>query len=170
MRVEPKQLKAFLLDAGLITDKQFETVLKKADKTGQKVGDVLVSEGLITQEKLIQLEAYILGISFINLEKEIISPEVLKIIPEPIARSHNIVAFRKTGNNLEVAMIDPEDLRTIEFIKKTTPSLKILPRLTTSESIKRILRQYQQSLEAEFGEIIKKEAGVIRSIKDEEIV
>ncbi len=170
MRVEPKQLKAFLLDTGLITDKQFEAALKKANKTDQRVGDILVSEGLIAQEKLIQLEAYILGISFINLEKEIISPEVLKIIPEPIARSHNIVAFRKTGNNLEVAMIDPEDLRTIEFIKKTIPSLKILPRLTTSESIKNVLRQYQQSLEAEFGDIIKKEAGVIRSIKDEEII
>jgi type IV pilus assembly protein PilB len=164
MRVEPQQLKAFLLDAGLITEKQFDEVQKKAEKTSQKVGDLLVSEGLISQEELIKLEAYILGIPFVNLEKEIVPPEVLKIIPEPIARSHNIVAFRKKGNDLEVAMLDPEDLRTIEFIKKTTP-LKILPRLTNSASIKKVLNQYQKTLEAEFGELIKKEAGIITPTK-----
>ena len=168
MRVEPQQLKAFLLDAGLITKDQFEKALKKAEITRQKVGDVLVSDGLIAQEELIKLEAYILGIPFVNLEKEKILPEVLKFIPEPIARSHNIVAFRKKGNNLEVAMLDPEDLRTVEFIKKTA-NLKILPRLTTSDSIKNVLNQYQKTLEAEFGEIIKKEAGIIKPIKEEEI-
>ncbi len=169
MRVEPQQLKAFLLDANLVTEEQFDAAQKKAEKTNQKVSDVLVSEDLISQEELIKLEAYILGIPFVNLEKEIVPPEALRIIPEPIARSHNIIAFRKQGNDLEVAMLDPEDLRTIEFIKKTTP-LRILPRLTNSASIKNVLNQYQKTLEAEFGEIIKKEAEGIRVIKEEEIV
>ena len=169
MKVEIGQLKAFLLDAGLVAGKQLEDAQKKAEKTKQKIEDVLVSEGLITQEELIKLEAYILGIPFVNLEKEIVPPEALKVIPEPIARSNNIVAFRRKGNDLEVAMLDPEDLRTIEFIKKTA-DLKILPRLTTPESIKNVLRQYQKTLEVEFGEIIQKEAGIIKPIKEEELV
>ena len=168
MKVYPEQLKAFLLDAGLIKEAQFDVAQKKAENTHQKVGDLLVSEGLISEGELIKLEAYILGIPFVNLEKETILPEVLKIVPEPIARSHNIIAFRKKGNNLEVAMLDPEDLRTIEFIKKKEPGLKILPRLTTPDSIKNVLRQYQKTLEVEFGEIIKKEVGEIRSIREEE--
>ncbi len=170
MKVEPQQLKAFLLDSGLIGEEQFEKAFKKSEKTNQKVEDVLVSEGLISQEELIKLKAYIMGIPFVNLEKEMVSPEVLKIIPEPIARKHNITAFRKKLDSLEVAMLDPEDLRTIEFIKKKEPGLKILPRLTTPESIKNVLQQYQKTLEAEFGEIIKKEAGGIRQIKEEKAV
>ena len=166
MKVEPQQLKAFLLDAGLVTEEQFEKALKKAKSSKKKIGDILISEGLITQEQLIKLEAYILGIPFVNLEKEIVPPKILRYIPEPIARAHNIVAFRKKGANLEVAMLDPEDLRTIEFIKKTA-NLKILPRLTTPAGIKNVLQQYQKSLETEFGEIIKKEAGTIKSIKEE---
>jgi type IV pilus assembly protein PilB len=166
MKVEPQQLKAFLLDAGLIKESDFEECLKKAEETSQKVGDVLVSEGLIQKEELIKMEAYILGIPFVNLEKEKIESGVLKMIPEPIARSHNIVAFRKRGDTLEVAMLDPEDLRMIEFIKKTA-NLKILPRLTTPEGIRNVLLQYQKSLEVEFGEIIKKEAGGIKAIKEE---
>ena len=165
MRVEPQQLKAFLSDAGLVTAEQFDNCLKKAEKTRQKVGDVLVSQGLINQEELIKLEAYILGVPFVNLEKEIVAPEILKIIPEPIARSHNIVAFKKSGKNLEVAMLDPEDLKTIEFIKKKA-ALKIMPRLTTVQSIKNVLQQYQQSLQMEFGDIIKKESADVENIPE----
>src|SRR4030043_78751 len=111
MKIDSRRLKAFILDAGLVSEDQFENASKKAKKTKKKIGDILVSEGLVRQEDLIKLKAYILGIPFVNLRKEIIPPDILKIIPEPIARSHNIIAFRKEGNNLEVAMLDPEDLR-----------------------------------------------------------
>ncbi len=166
MKVESQQLKAFLLDAKLITESQFEKAEKIAKEQQRKIEDVLVAGKFISQEELIKLEAYILGIPFVNLEKEKIEDEVLKMIPEPIARSHNIIAFRKKEKNLEVAMLDPEDLGTIEFIKKTS-DLKILPRLTTPESIKNVLRQYQKTLEAEFGEIIKREAKDIKTVKEE---
>jgi type IV pilus assembly protein PilB len=169
MRVEPQQLKAFMMDAGLVSSEKFDECLKKAEAKGAKVEDVLVSEGIISENDLRKLEAYILGIPFVDLEKETVDPEVLKIIPEPVARANNIVAFRKRGNDLEVAMLDPEDLRAIEFLKKAFP-YRILPRLTTPESIKHVLRQYQKTLEVEFGEIIKKEAGEIKAIREEEKV
>ena len=164
MQVQSQRLKAFLLDANVITEKEFESAYKKAEKTRKNLEDVLVSEKLISQEKLIKLKAYILGIAFVNLEKETISPEILKIIPEPIACSHNIVAFRKRGQELEVAMLDPEDLKIIEFIKKKA-GLKILPRLTTPQSIKNVLLQYRKTLKAEFGDIIQKQTQVLKPIK-----
>lgn len=164
MKVEPERLKAFLLDSNLVSKKEFNKALKKAKKTGQDVDDILVAEGVISRGKLAELKAYILGIPFVDLEKRDIPSETLKIIPEPIARRHNIIAFNKDGKKLEVAMIDPEDLRTIEFIKKKA-GLKILPRLTTEKSIKSALKQYQETLEAEFGEIIKKEAGGVKTVK-----
>ena len=161
MKIEPQQLKAFILDVKLLTKDQLSKAVARAKKKKQKIEDVLVSEKLISHEELIKLQAYILGIPFVSLEKETIPSEVLKIIPEPIARSHNIIAYRKEGKNLEVAMLDPEDLRTIEFIKKKV-DLKILARLTSPKSIKHALVQYQKTLEAEFGDIIKKEAKGIK--------
>ncbi len=169
MKVEPQRLKKFILDAGLIEEAQFEKALEKSKASNREVGEVLVSSGLITEKELIKLEAYLLGIPFINLENETIPPEILKIIPEPIARAHNIIAFSKKENNLEVAMLDPEDLRIIEFIKKTDPSLKILSRLTTPESIRNVLAQYQKTLETEFGDIMKGEEGSIRHIKEGDV-
>ena len=167
MRVDPQQLKAFLIDAGLVTEARIKKAETEAKKTNQKLGDVLVAQGSIKPEELSKLQAYILGIPFVNLEKEAIPKEVLKIIPESIARKNNIVVFKKTGGNLEVAMLDPENLQTIEFIKKKT-NLRILPRLTNEAGIKNVLRQYQKTLQAEFGDIIDKKEILSVEIKEEE--
>jgi type IV pilus assembly protein PilB len=132
MRVEPQQLKAFMMDAGLISSEKFDECLKKAKAKGVKVEDILISEGIISENDLRKLEAYILGVPFVDLEKEIVDPEVLKIIPEPVARTNNIVAFRKKGNNVEVAMLDPEDLRGNRVFKEGIPKFKIFAKINYS--------------------------------------
>jgi len=157
MQVSTQQLKAFLLDKKIVNNSQLDKAEKLSDKARKPLEEILLSEKMVPEKELIQLKAYILGIPFVDLKKTDINPAILKIIPEPIARENNIVAIKKTGNELEVAMLDPTDLQTIDFIKKKT-GLKIRPRLTSSDSIKIVLKKYQQSLEAEFGEIIKTEA------------
>ncbi|MDD2753234.1 MAG: ATPase, T2SS/T4P/T4SS family [Candidatus Portnoybacteria bacterium] len=165
MRVEPEQLKAFLSDSGLVNKKQLEQAEKDAAASGQSLDDILIKSGLVKQEEIVKLKAYILGIPFVNLEDEKIPVEVLQIIPEPIAKKQNIVAFRKADRNLEVAMLDPDDLQTIDFIKKKA-NLRILPRLTSAASIKNAIRQYQKSLQAEFGEIIGNETKELATIAE----
>src|SRR3989339_46737 len=166
MKVETKKLKLFLLDSGLISSKEITEAERNVKKTGEDFGDALVSAGKISEDDLRRLEAYILGIPFVGLEKEKIEFAVLSLIPEPIARNHNIVAYRKNKDELEVAMLDPEDLGTIDFIKKKA-NFKILPRLTNSKSIKSALSQYQESLQAEFGNIVRKEAESLRVVSSD---
>ena len=153
MRVEPQQLKAFMIDAELVTAEQFDGCAKEAARNNRRVDDILLERKLIDPEQLLKLKAYILGIPFVNLEKENIPPEVLSLIPESIARSNNIVAFRRTADTLDVAMLDPEDLRIIEFIKKTT-GLAVLPRLTNQQGMRTAIMQYQKTLMAEFGDLV----------------
>ena len=167
MKVDLEKFKKYLLESKLVTDIQFEKALKESGKSGDEAGEFLVKNKLISEEDLSQVQSHILGIPFINLEKQVVQTDVLKIIPEPIARAHNIVAFNKNGNNLEVAMLDPEDLRTIEFVKKSNPSLSISPRITTKSSIRSVLTQYQKTLELEFGEMIKEEGAGIKHIKED---
>lgn len=167
MQIEPQQLKAFLAGSGMIDEKEFDKIVKRAEKERKEVGELLVEEGLVSKEQLIKLKAYVLGIPFVNLASETIDPEVLKIIPRPIAVENNIVAFRKQGKNLEVAMLDPGDLRTIDFIKKAS-DLKIRPRLTTEEGIKYALRQYEETLEAEFSQLIKNNAEALKIINSDD--
>jgi len=170
MHIQTKQLKDFILDSGLISAADFEKAEKEfaekgEGKTEEDLGKMLVSRGLITEDDLRRMQAYVLGIPFVNLKGKKIDFEVLSLIPEPIARNNNIVAFRKTENGLEIAMLDTNDLVAIDFVKKKV-KLKILPRLTDNDSIKEVLLQYQKTLKAEFGDIIKRESESLKNIPE----
>ncbi|MSU55102.1 MAG: type II/IV secretion system protein [Candidatus Taylorbacteria bacterium] len=136
---------------------------KQAIEKKISIGTALVEGGKITEDDLRKVQAYILGIPFVNLKDQRLDFDILSMIPEPIARNHNIVAFRKKDDSLEVAMLDTDDLTAIDFIKRKV-HLKILPRLTDSQSIKSALLQYQKSLKAEFGDIIQKESASLRGV------
>jgi len=165
MHIDETQLKSFMLDSGLVSKKQIEDASKKAEASKTSIGRELVSSGILSDDDLRRMQAYILGIPFIDLKNQRLDFSILSLIPEPIARNHNIVAFKKTGDTLEVAMLDTEDLTAIDFVKKKVGS-KILPRLTDNESMKWALLSYQKSLKAEFGDIIQKEASSLKVIND----
>lgn len=166
MFIEDTQLYKFILDSGLVSKGDLETASKDAEKGNKRLGDILVTEGKITADNLRRMQAYVLGIPFVDLKSKKIPSDILSMIPEPIARGHNIIAFKKSDVSLEVAMLDVNDLSAIDFIKKKV-RLKILPRLTDADSIKEALVQYQKSLKAEFGDIIQKETETLRMVSDE---
>jgi len=166
VKTSSSQLKNFILDSGLVTRAVYTKAEKTADEKKTTPEEILVSEGHISEDDLRRMQAYVLGVPFINLAKEKIDYDILSMIPEPIARTHNVVAYKKNDRELEVAMLDVEDLRSIEFIKKKV-GLKILPRLTDAESIKHALLQYQKTLKDEFGDLIKHESAAITAIDEE---
>jgi len=165
MHVTAKQLKEFLVDAGFISLADIEAVEEKSIKKKTTLEEVLISDGHISEDELRRTQACILGIPFVNLKEQKIDYEVLSMIPEPIARKYNIVAFKKDATSLDVAMLDTDNIEAIEFVKKKV-GLKIKPRLTDEESIKNALLQYQKSLKAEFGDIIQRESIQLKPVSD----
>ncbi len=165
MHIEDTQLKNFMLDSGLVTKKDLADAEKEATEKDMSIGKVLVGKGTLTDDDLRRMQAYILGIPFVDLKGQKLDFGVLSLIPEPIARNHNIVAFKKSGDALEVAMLNTEDLTAIDFVRKKV-GLKIVPRLTDNESMKSALLSYQKSLKAEFGDIIQKEAISLKALSD----
>ncbi len=166
MLIEDTQLFKFIQDSGLVSKDDLETAKKEADDKNKRLGDVLVTNGKITVDNLRRMQAYVLGIPFVNLKNKKIPLDTLSLIPEPIARTHNIVPFKKTDTTLEVAMLNVNDLSAIDFIKKKV-NLKILPRLTDTDSLKEVMVQYQKSLKAEFGDIIQKETAALKMVSEE---
>ena len=166
MRIANKQLKEFLLDSEMVPKEKVEKAFEKAEKGKKQLGSILLEEKLIKEIELRKLYAYILGIPFVDLKKQTIPPDILQIVPQPIAKKYNILAFEKTGNDLKVAMLNPEDIQTIDFIKKKT-GLRIIPCLTSKESILEVVKQYEKSLKAEFGDIISKSSKEVGDKDDE---
>ena len=160
MYISDTHLKSFLADAGLVSAKDFNTAEAEAQKTGQQVGDILKAKNAIGEDELRRTYAYILGIPFVSLVGTNIKYDTLSMIPEPVARRNNIIAYNHSAEELEVAMLDTDDLAAIDFIKKKT-HLKVLPRLTDVESIKSALKQYQQGLKDNLGDVIGRETAAL---------
>ncbi len=160
MYISDTHLKAFLADAGLVSAKDFDAAEQEAKESGKPVGDILTAKNAIGEDELRRTYAYILGIPFISLTGTNIKYETLSEIPEPVARRNNIIAYNHRGDELEVAMLDTDDLAAIDFIKKKT-RLKVLARLTDVASIKAALKQYQQGLKDNLGDVIRRETAAL---------
>ena len=167
MQINEEQLKKFILESGLVKRSDFESAVKIAETKKQKLGNVLLSEGKISEADLKRMEAFVLGIPFVSLANQKIDFSILSLIPEPIARNYNIIAYKKSEDALEVAMLDVDDLPVIDFIKKRS-GLKILARLTDPASIKAMLVQYRKSLQVEFDNIIQKESKSVKVFSKED--
>lgn len=166
MVIDQIKLRNLVLDANIASPVDIER-FEKRERPEQSLSDFLLQNGQVKESEIKRLEAYVLGIPFIGLTKEHLDYDTLSLIPESIARRYNIVAYKKSGNDLEVAMLDIDNLAAIDFIKKKT-QLRILPRLTDTETIKAVLQQYRKSLQAEFGSIIQKEALTLKTIPQTE--
>jgi type IV pilus assembly protein PilB len=153
------------MDSGLASRKDIDAAEKVAKEEKRTLAEALVSSGVMSEDDLRRVESYVLGVPFLSLSGIKIPFEVLSLIPEPVARNHNIIAYRKANDVLEVAMLDTADLPAIDFVKKKV-GLKILPRLTDMESMKYALQQYQKTLKDEFGDLIAKESSSLSVISD----
>ncbi len=116
--------------------------------------EYLLKKHVVTEEVLYETVAKHLGLPFIDLKNTIIRKDVLMAIPEPIAQSHQVIAYDRDDKSVKVATTDPDDLQTFEFLKKKfNTELQIA--LTSPNSLREVLKQYHKSLKAEFAELTK---------------
>lgn len=134
--------------------------LEKHDAAAQEakvlLGDYLVTEKIVGEEELYRTASTLLKVPFIDLSREAIRKDILFLVPEPLAVSHEIVAWKETNGELYLATSDPSDVQTLDFIEKKT-NLKLRVHLATPTSLREALKQYHLTLEAEFKKLTKPE-------------
>lgn len=147
-----------LAKSGLLTSQQLEFVKSESKRRQESADKILTQMGWVTPEQLAQAKAALLGITFVSPDTKPISPEVLSLIPEEVAKRFTVIPVFREGDTLCVAMVDPLDLQAIEFLEKKS-GLVVKPYVATEESIKKaIVEQYTRGLSFEVTEALK-EAG-----------
>ena len=139
----------------LLSEEKLKDAEKKASLRKIKLEEYLLQKKLVNEELLYKTAADYLKLPFLDLENWLIPPEVLFLIPEPIAQTHEIISFEKEAEKLKIATLDPKNLEIFEFIKKKT-GLELEIYLTTPSSLANTLRQYRKGLESEFKKIKEK--------------
>lgn len=151
-----KQIKEILEKTEILPGEEFDKMNEEAKKVGKSIENYLIEKKIITMDSLYESAAQYFKLPFINLKGQTIRKDILFMIPEPIASTHNLIAFDGNDKEIKIATTDPKDIEIFEFIKKKT-GLEPKLNLTTPSNIKEGLRQYHKSLKAEFSDIAKGE-------------
>jgi type IV pilus assembly protein PilB len=110
-----------LVHQGKISESQLNQALVEQKNTREKLGQTLIDMNVINEEDLTGVYALQMGFkkadNFILLEAD---STIAAMIPEDFARSNRVLAVNKNDSTLVVAMEDPEDLVTIDAIKRLT--------------------------------------------------
>ena len=155
MHITEEKLKSILLQSGLISAEDFDVAHEESRRNGQTITNVLIGNEKIPEDYLTELLAPYYGVPVINLKKENIEKETLELVPEVFAKSKNIIIFNndKEKGILKVAMLDPFDYETIEYLRYKF-NIWVEPYLTTYSSLHYGLKQYKQSIGVGFEQII----------------
>src|SRR3989344_3985203 len=151
MMVAGDKLKEVLSLTGLIEENKLSSLVKESEKTEVPLSKLLIDRDLISDENLGRIIADALKIPFVILTKISIPQEVLKIVPEVVAKKQKIIAFGKDKDGLKLAMADPENKEIVDFIQKKTGD-KVIIYYATDRDIEQSIRLYSQDLQKTFDE------------------
>ncbi len=141
-KVITKRLGELLVERKVITPEQLESALKIQQAKGGLLGQILVSLGFATEEAVAQAVTAQYGFPYLPLKSYTIDPELLRLIPENVARQYCLVPVDHIGDTLTIAMADPLDARVIEDIEMLSRCSVQIFISTGSEVMEAIQRSY----------------------------
>ena len=123
-----------LISAGVITEEDLEKGLALQKESKERLGTVLIKNNIITENQLIEALQMQLGIEFVDLTKVSIPTEMAQALPKNIAVQYQIVPVRLVKDELYLAMADPMNFYAIEEAKRATRR-RIHPLVATAAGI-----------------------------------
>jgi type IV pilus assembly protein PilB len=153
MRLTDEEIKEAIIKSGFVTQEEVATAEKIAHDQNRPLIDVLVERGIILENFLGQTLAEKLGFPYADLKNKSIPDKLLKLIPENLAAQKRVVGFALNNGTVYLALEDPEDIETIEYIKKRT-GLAVEPYFTLPQLLNEALDQYHKDIKVDFEKTI----------------
>jgi len=130
-----------------------DKALAEVKVSGLALSEILLKKELIADENLGKVIAEVIKVPFVNLGKEAIADDLLIIVPEVLARKKKVVAFGKDSGGLKLAMANPADRETVDFIAKKTGE-KVVVYFATERDIENAMRFYQKEMQKTFNDLL----------------
>lgn len=143
-----KKLGDILVGLGRITGEQLDYALELQKKRGDKLGKILVDEGIISEAEMIEILEFQLGIPHVTLDKFYIDPEVVNLVPESLAKKYSLIPFKKQNEVIMLAMSDPMNIFAVDEVKLVT-GLEVQPTIAAEEEINSAIEVFYGKRSAE---------------------
>lgn len=115
-----KEVKDILLEQGLVTEEAIEKAEEIHKVSDEPVDEVLVRMGYLTEIDRVQALAELFNVPFMNLTEIVVTPEILRLIPQALARRHKLIPLFRRGDAIAVAMVDPLNVIAMDEITMHT--------------------------------------------------
>lgn len=136
-----------LLSNGVITHEQLSDALRwQKSHPDEDIGNILLSRGLINDAQLLAAYAQRLDVPLIEKDLVVKRPEVLKLVPESLARRYGIMPLDINNNKILIAISNPEDMSVIEDVKMSS-RMDVSIVLASRENIDGAVDRYYKNLE-----------------------
>ncbi len=154
MRISDSLVEKLLSHGSKVTKEQLVDLREQETKEKKPLQDLAVKNNLITEKDLTKLYADEIEIPFIELNAKEIKHDILKLLPERIARQYNAVVFDIDDKGTkQIAMQDPDDIQALNFLQKQLgTSLKV--HITTASLLQVALDQYRGNISSELTKVI----------------
>lgn len=140
-RQDKKSLGESLVNAGIITPQQLQQAQGEEKRLGLRLRKVLVKLGFISEEDLVEFLSAKFGLPRVELDKYLIDPKIIELVPEELARKYELVPILKIGNRLILATVDPWNIFALDELRART-NLIIESAIATEAEIKKAMDQY----------------------------
>ena len=125
-----------LVSSGVISQEQLGQALARQKETKKRLGEELIDDGIITEQQLIDTLRLQLGIEFVDLSTVEPDPQLVDVLPRNIAKKYGVTPVRLHGNTLYLAMSDPLNFMAQEEVRVATHR-RVVPMITTADGIER---------------------------------
>lgn len=154
MRIPDSLVEKLLNKSGDFSKDQLTTLHEQAAADKQPLQDVVIKNNLVSEKELTKLYADEIEVPFIELKASEIKHEVLKLLPERIARQYNAVVFEVDKDETKlIAMEDPDDIQALNFLQKQLGN-KLKVHITTASLLQAALDQYRGNISSELTKVI----------------
>ena len=130
-----------LLQEGVITPEQLDVALREQRRSGERLGEALVSSGALNASQLIKVLARRLGVKGCQLRHGLIDPKVARTLGREEAERLCVLPMFKVRERMTVAMSEPQSLPTIDRLRKLT-GCQINPVLALEKNIQEYHAKY----------------------------
>ncbi len=157
-----RSVTSILLEEKRITPEQYTQVKTDAANKSITLDQALLDTKIVSEEVYYEARSKLIGIPFVSVTTMPFSPEALALISKPVAERLNAIpfAFDKEKNTLSLAMSDPLDLESINFVKQKTNTNVSTFQAIPSEIAGAIQNQYTFGLVGEVKEALKETAQI----------
>ncbi len=148
-----------LVREGLITKDQLEKALQEQRQSGTRVGYNLVKLGFIQEIELTKTLARQYKMPAVDLSKFEVDPKIVKLIPADLAVKNLVLPLKRDGRTLTVAMADPTNFAVIDDLKFIT-RYDIFPVIAGEFTLRNALDKIYESADVQMSALLDDIAGL----------